>query len=163
MIKYTRNFLFNPAQLQVSNIIGDYDNIQRIVKVFNCKLLVMTIDSVSKESELIGLAEKQQLQYFTKPYDNDYTELSIVVPYASFGDFLKKAISEEPENIIIFDLLDPTTVGEQLQLPHKELVIGGNTDVSITIALDENAMMIYMNKSLIRPQEVYKKIKLLNL
>lgn len=163
MIKYTRNFLFNPAQLQVSNIIGDYDNIQRIVKVFNCKLLVMTIDSVSKESELIGLAEKQQLQYFTKPYDNDYTELSIVVPYASFGDFLKKAISEEPENIIIFDLLDPTTVGEQLQLPHEELVIGGNTDVSITIALDENAMMIYMNKSLIRPQEVYKKIKLLNL
>lgn len=163
MIKYTRNFLFNPAQLQASNIIGDYDNIQRIVKVFNCKLLVMTIDSVSKESELIGLAEKQQLQYFTKPYDNDYTELSIVVPYASFGDFLKKAISEEPENIIIFDLLDPTTVGEQLQLPHEELVIGGNTDVSITIALDENAMMIYMNKSLIRPQEVYKKIKLLNL
>lgn len=163
MIKYTRNFLFNPAQLQVSNIIGDYDNIQRIVKVFNCKLLVMTIGSVSKESELIGLAEKQQLQYFTKPYDNDYTELSIVVPYASFGDFLKKAISEEPENIIIFDLLDPTTVGEQLQLPHEELVIGGNTDVSITIALDENAMMIYMNKSLIRPQEVYKKIKLLNL
>ena len=41
----------------------------------------------------------------------------------------------------------------------KLLVQNGITDVFISIALDENALLICMNKSLIIPQEVFKRLK----
>ena len=71
---------------------------------------------------------------------------------------MDKAIKEKPENIFMLNLLEPAG-NVCLQQPFEELVITGITDVFISIALDENALLICMNKSLVIPQEVFKRLK----
>lgn len=84
--------------------------------------------------------------------------MSVVVPCHLFEVFLDKAIKENPENIFMLNLLEPAG-NVCLQQPFEELVITGITDVFISIALDENALLICMNKSLVIPQEVFKRLK----
>ena len=73
--------------------------------------------------------------------------------------FLDKAIKENPENIFMFNFLEPAGNVICLQRSFEELVTTGITDVFISIALDENALLICVNKSLIIPQEVFKRLK----
>ncbi len=103
----------------------------------------------------------QGLKYFANPRSVGYLELSAVVSYPLFEDFLDKAIKENPENIFVFNLIDPANSAMCLQRSFEELVATGITDVFISIALDENALLICMNKSLIVPQELFKKLKAL--
>ena len=74
---------------------------------------------------------------------------------------MDKAIKENPENIFVFNLLDPASSVICLQRSFEELVTTGIADVFISIALDENALLICVNKSLIIPQEVFKRLKAL--
>jgi hypothetical protein len=78
-----------------------------------------------------------------------------------FEGILEKAISEDPENIFVFNLLDSTNWDIQLQHSFEELVATGITNLFISISLDENALLISVNKFLIQPQELYRKIKAL--
>ena len=119
----------------------------------------MTIDSVTEGSLLLTSVKEQGLKYFARPRSAGYVEISAVVPYNLFEDFLDKAIKENPENIFLLNLLDPSNSVICLQRSFEELVIAGITDVFISISLDENALLICMNKSLILPQESFKKLK----
>ena len=92
----------------------------------------------------------------------EYVKISVVIPYSLLNDFLNKAIHEEPENIFVFHLRDPANSVMCLQYSYEELVVTGIVDVFVSIALDENVLLVCMNKSLISPQEVYMKIKALH-
>ena len=85
----------------------------------------------------------------------------MVVPYPLFENFLDKAIKENPENIFVFNLLDPENSAMCLRWPFEKLVTTGITDVFISISLDENAVLICVNKSLILPKELFKRLKAL--
>ena len=129
--------------------------------MFEFKWIVVTIDSVTEGSSLLTLVKDQRLKYFERPRSAGYVEISAVVPYLLFEDFLDKAIKENPENIFVFNLLDPASSVICLQRSFEELVTKGITDVFISISLDENALLICMNKSLILPQELFKRLKAL--
>ena len=129
--------------------------------MFEFKWIVVTIDSVTEGSSLLTLVKDQGLKYFERPRSAGYVEISAVVPYLLFEDFLDKAIKENPENIFVFNLLDPASSVICLQRSFEELVTKGITDVFISISLDENALLICMNKSLIPPQELFKRLKAL--
>ena len=101
------------------------------------------------------------LKYFVRPCSAKYLEISTVILYTAFKDFLNKAMNEEPENIFVFSLCDPANSAMCLQHPYEELVIAGIIDVFISISFDENTLLICMNKSLVSPQDVYAKIKAL--
>ena len=159
MIKFTKNLLLNPAEIRISGIRCSFNNIVKISTVFDFKWIAVTIDSVTEESSLLEFVKDQGLKYFAKPRSAGYVELSVVVPYLLFDIFLDKAIKEYPENIFVFNLLDPANDVLCLQQSFKELVTTGITDVFISIALDENALLICVNKSLIIPQEVFKRLK----
>ncbi len=159
MIKFTNSFIFNPEEIWISGIKCSFNNIMKVSAVFDFKWIAVTIDSVKEGSSLLTLMEDQGLKYFAKPRSAGYVELSVVVPYLLFDIFLDKAIKEYPENIFVFNLLDPANDVLCLQQSFKELVTTGITDVFISIALDENALLICMNKSLILPQEVFKRLK----
>ena len=137
MIKFTKNLLFNPAEICISGIRCNFDNIAKISTIFDFKWTEVTIDSVKEGSSLLEF---------------------VVVPCPLFEVFLDKAIKENPENIFMLNLLEPAG-NVCLQQPFEELVITGITDVFISIALDENALLICMNKSLVIPQEVFKRLK----
>lgn len=161
MIKISKNLLLNPAQIWVSGIKRNFKNIVKIANILDCKWIVVTIDSLTKDSSLLVLVKKQGLKCFLKKHSANYIEVSVIIPYFLFEDLLEKAISEDPENIFVFNLLDPTKWDIHLQYSFEELVATGITNVFISISLDENALLIYVNKSLIQPQELYRNIKAL--
>lgn len=160
MIRITKNILFNPAQIWVSGIKCNLKNIEKIAGIFDCKWIVMTIDSLSGDSSLLSFMKSQGLKHFLKQHSSDH-EVSVVIPYSLFDDVLEKALCEDPENIFVFNLLEPTNWSIHLQYSFEELVANGFTNVFISISLDENALLISVNKFLVEPQELYRKIKAL--
>lgn len=161
MIKFTKNLLFNPAKIWISGINCSFNNIVKIFTVFDFKWIVVTVDSVTEVSPLLTLVKDQGLKYFARPCSDGYVEISVVVPYPLFENFLDKAIKENPENIFVFNLLDPENSAMCLRWPFEKLVTTGITDVFISISLDENAVLICVNKSLILPKELFKRLKAL--
>ena len=107
------------------------------------------------------LIKDQGSEYFVRPRSAEYAEVSAVIPRSLSEAFLNKAISENPENIFVFSLLDPANSAMCLQRSYEELVIAGIVDVFISISLDENALLICMNKSLVSARDMYAKIKAL--
>ena len=159
MIKFTKNLLFNPAEICITGIRCNFNNIAKISTIFDFKWTEVTIDSVEEGSSLLEFVKVKGLKYFIRHHSSGNIEMSVVVPYPLFEVFLDKAIKENPENIFVFNLLDPANDVLCLQRSFKELVTTGITDVFISISLDENALLICMNKSLILPQEVFKRLK----
>ena len=159
VIKFTKKFLLNPAEIRISGIRCSFNNIVKISTVFDFKWIAVKIDSVTEGSSLLEFVKDQGLKYLASPRSSGYAEISAVVPYPLFEDFLDKAIKEDPENIFMFNFLEPAGSVICLQRSFEELVTTGITDVFISIALDENALLICMNKSLIIPQEVFKRLK----
>ena len=161
MVKISKNLLLNPAQIMLSGIKCNFKNIAKIVNVLDCKWIVVTIDSLTKDSSLLALVKKQGMKCFLKQHSANYIEVSVIIPYSLFEDVLEKAISENPENIFMSILLDPTNWDIHLQHSFEELVATGITNVFLSISLDENALLISANKSLVQPKELYRKIKAL--
>lgn len=161
MIRFSKILFTNPAKIWLSGIECSYDNLIKIANIFECKWIALTIDSLPKKSRLLKFVKEQGLDYIVKQHSTNYMEASVVVPYNLFNYVLEIAICEDPENIFIFNLLDPTNWNEQLQRPYEELVATGYTDVFISISLNENALLISVNKSLLQSREVYKKIRAL--
>lgn len=159
MIRFSKQLWLNPAKIWISGIRCSFNNIVKISTVFDFKWVAVTIDSVAEGSSLLEFVKDQGLKYCASPRSGGYAEISAVVPYPLFEDFLDKAINEEPENIFMFNFLEPADGVICLQRSFEELVTTGITDVFISIALDENALLICMNKSLLIPQEVFKRLK----
>lgn len=161
MIRISKNFLLNPAQIRITGIKCNFKNIAKIANVLECKWIAVTIDSLTKDSPLLSFVKKQGMKYFLKQHSTNYIEVSVAIPYSSFECILEKAISEYPENIFVFNLLDSTNWNIQLQHSFEELVATGITDFFISISLSENALLISVNKFLVQSQELYRKIKAL--
>ena len=158
MIKFTKNLLLNPAEIRISDIRFSFDNIVKISAVFDFKWIAVTIDSVAEGSSLLEFVKDQGLKYFAISRSSGNAEISAVVPYPLFEEFLDNAIKENPENIFIFNFLEPVGSGICLQRSFEELVATGIIDVFISIALDENALLICVNRSLVIPQEVFGRL-----
>ena len=161
MIKFTKNLLLNPAEIRISNINCSFNNIVKIASLFDFKWIIVTIDSVTEDSLLLTLVKNQGLKFFVKPRSPGLVEISTVAPYTLFSTFLDGAIKENPENIFVYNLLNPSNIVMCLQRPFEELVIAGIADVFISISFDENALLICANKTLISAQELFKKLRAL--
>lgn len=161
MKRLSKRFLLNPAKIRVSGIECSFNNIVKILDALNCKLTLVTFDSITKDSSLLTLIKDWGLKCFVKSRSAEYAEISAAVPDTLLKDFLNKAIGEDPENIFVFSLPDPANSAMCIQHSYEELVNTGIVDVYISISLDENAILICMNKSLISPQDVYMKIRAL--
>ncbi len=161
MISFTKSFLTNLSCMWISGVKCSYDNIIRISNIFNYKWIAITIDSIKEKSLLMTSIKTQGLEYLVKQHENDYAEISAVIPFALFDDILKRAICEYPENIFVLFLLDPTSWNIHTQCSFAELVATGIVNAYISISLDENAILISVNKRFHSPQEIYRKIKAL--
>lgn len=162
MIKFSKNLLLNPATIRVSGLDCSVNNIVKIVDVFHCKEMVVTVDSVTEESSLLVFMKTQGLKYFERSRSAKHAEISSIIPSSLFRAFLDKAIYEAPENIFVFSLRDPANTVMCLRHSYEELVTTGIVDVFISISFDENALLICMNKSQVPLRDVYPKIKALH-
>lgn len=161
MIRFSKILFLNPARIGISGVKCSYDNIIKIANIFDWKCIVLTIDSVTEESPLLKFIKNHKLKYSVKKRSTNYMEISVVVPHDLFNCVLEEAISEDPENIFVFNLLDCTNWDIHLQCSFEDLVATGITNAFISISLDENALLISVNKFLIQPQKLYRKIKTL--
>ena len=64
MIKFTKNLLFNPAEICISGIRCNFDNIAKISTIFDFKWTEVTIDSVKEGSSLLEFVKVQGLKNF---------------------------------------------------------------------------------------------------
>lgn len=163
MIRFSKNLFLNPARIWIDNVKCSYDNIIKIVSIFEWKWIVLTVDSVTEESSLLKFVKNQKLEYFVKHSSTDYIEISVMVPHDLFDCILEKAISEDPENIFVFNLLERSNRDIHLQCSFEDPVASGIANVFISISFDESALLISMNKFLIQPQKLYREIKALRL
>ena len=161
MIKLSKLLFLNPARIWISDIKCNTNNLSKIASVFEFKWIVVTIDSLKEDSSLLTSIKLQGLECWIRHRSADYVEISAIIPYPLFENFLDKAINEDPENIFIFNLLDPINNVMCLQRSFERLVATGIADVFMSISLDENALLICMNKFLCSPQKVFRKIKAL--
>ena len=63
MIKFSKNLLLNPVTIRVSGLDCSENNIIKIVDLFHCKEMVVTLDSVTEESSLLAFIKAQGLKY----------------------------------------------------------------------------------------------------
>ncbi len=82
MIRISKNILLNPAQIWVFGIKCNFKNIAKIANILDCKWIVVTIDSLTKDSSLLALVKNQGLKYFLKQHSSNYIECSAVMPYS---------------------------------------------------------------------------------
>ena len=163
MIRYGKIFFLNPAEIWISDMKCNLSYIVKIINVFDCKWILMTIDSVTGDSSFLTAIKNQGVRYIASPLGSNHFEISVVLQYTLFENVLDKAMNENPENIFVYSLLELKECNMCLQYSFEELIIKGIADVCISISLDKNAMMIYMSKFLIPIREVFKKIKALRL
>lgn len=161
MMHFSKILFLNSTEIRISGIPCSFKNIAKIFTVFALKWIVATIDSVTEESSLRTFVKDQGLECFERSSSAGSVEVSAVVPYPFFADFFDKAIQENPENIFVVNLLAPASDVLCSRRPFEELVKQGIADVSISILLDENAVLICMNKSLMLPRELFKRLKAL--
>lgn len=107
MIKFTKNLLFNPAEICITGIRCNFNNIAKISTIFDFKWTEVTIDSVKEGSSLLEFVKVQGLKYFIRHHSSGNIEMSVVGPCHLFEVFLDKAIKENPENIFMLNLLEP--------------------------------------------------------
>jgi len=106
VIKFTKNLLFNPAEICISGIRCNFNNIAKISTIFDFKWTEVTIDSVKEGSSLLEFVKVQGLKYFIRHHSSGNIEMSVVVPCHLFEVFLDKAIKENPENIFMLIYLN---------------------------------------------------------
>ena len=94
----------NPAQIWIFGIQCSPDNIIKIADAFNNKWIIVTIDSVTEESSLLTFIKDQDINYVVKQHSDNNIEISIAISYDLFETVLRKADSENPENIFVYDL-----------------------------------------------------------
>lgn len=159
MIRFSKNFLTNPAQIWIYGIQCSPDNIIKIADSFKNKWMIVTIDSVTKESSLLKYIKDQGINYVVKQHSDNNIELSIAILYDMLEAVLKKADCENPENIFIFDLPNLTNWSEYLQYSFEKLVSTGVANMFLSVDLDENAMLLTLDKHVLSLQELYRRIK----
>lgn len=159
MIRFSKNFLTNPAQIWIYGIQCNPDNIIKIADSFKNKWMIVTIDSVTEESSLLKFVKDQGINYAVKQHPDNNIELSIAILYDMLEAVLKKADCENSEYIFIFDLPNLTNWSEYLPYSFEELVSTGVANMFLSVDLDENAMLLTLDKHVLSPQELYRRIK----
>ena len=99
-------YLINPAEICISGIRCNFNNIAKISTIFDFKWTEVTIDSVKEGSSLLEFVKVQGLKYFIRHHSSGNIEMSVVVPCHLFEVFLDKAIKENPENIFMLIYLN---------------------------------------------------------
>lgn len=159
MIRLSKLFFTNPAKIWICGAKCNLNNIIKISGLFEYKWVVMTIDSISKESSLFVFIRDHGFEYYIKQSSVNYIEVSVALPYSLLEIFLEKVLCEEPENIFILNLLKPVAMDILNQQNFEKFVVSGVADVFTAFNLDNNTMSISVNKHLIKTKEVYKQIK----
>lgn len=100
------------------------------------------------------------LKFIIKQCSDNYVVLSVIVPCSLLNSILKMAINEKADDICIFNLFDLTTWDIYLHNTSiNYLASKGVTDVVVFVAFDARTLIINANKSLVRPKEMYEKVK----
>lgn len=160
MIKYSKCFLVDPAQINIHNIYCGGDNIAKVADIFDFKQVIMQIPDLPVDSSLIAFVKEKGLKYFIEPNSMDDVCLSVVVHYSLFKVILEKVVNEEPNCMWICNLKNLTTWDAYLQnQSFSNLIEKGIIDVTLFVWFDEFEFGINVRKTFIQPKDLYKKIK----
>lgn len=162
MIRISKRFWPSPAEINVSGLSCSAGNLIKILNILSCKWSMVTVDSVAEESRTLAFIRNQGLKYFANSRSAESVEVSAIIPHAFLEPFLDVTVDEYPENLFVCGLPDAASGALCLQHSYVELVATGWVALFLSVSLDENALLLYMNPSLTAPQEVYAKIKALH-
>lgn len=159
MAKISKLLLFNPISILIKDIDCNFENIVKVMNIFEFKQIVMRIIFLQKDSSLIVFIKNKGLKFIIKQCSDNYVVVFVIVPYSLFNNILKMAINEKADDICIFNLFDLTTWDiYQHNTSINYLVSKGVTDVALFVVFDARTLIINANKSLVRPKEMCEKV-----
>ena len=163
MKRISKILLFNPAEIIIWGIQCNYNNLAKVLGVFDYERMIMIIESVEYDSSLLAFIVNKKIYYDLKPRGNNEYDVSVVLNRGLFSDLLEEVIREYPENVVTLCFPDAAKVNFPLPNSPEELVRSGIANSAVFISFDENALRISVNKNLVQPKELYRKIKALRL
>ena len=162
MIKITKQLLLNPASIWISGVKCSVSNIVKVSSILDWEWILLTLTSLPKESILPEFFSDHGLKYHIEQL-SDNIEIHTVIPYSLLEKVLEKAISEDPEDIVMVGMHGAPRVKMPQRPSYEELVTSGVIAAYISVSMDENAMLICANKSLMQTRNLYKNIKTIRL
>ena len=159
MIKYSKILFTNPAHITISGIEICYENLFKIINIFNLKQAVVEIDSLSANAPLLAYIEGQGLCCNRTTIKNKSVEICVRVQGSLLNQFLRLAIEEDPEYIFIYDLCEDEDLFNPRQYSLEHFVECGIISVLVAVAFDKNTVEVSMNKFQRSPKESIKLLK----
>lgn len=159
MPKISKMYSPNWTQVYMSNTDCDYNNITRVIELFNFTHVVISIDSVSSDSEIFKLSDELGLERIINPTSEESFELSVSVPMDLLNRILEKAIAEDPENIFITHAVDPMVWKQHVRIHPSTLLSKSITDVFIGVERDKQIISISTAKDIYTPRDLIKALK----
>ena len=141
------NFCFKTwFQISVKNVRCSYENLKKLTNLFTSEHIVLVADDIINDSSLFEFLKNNDLEYvFLRQYIRN-VEVAVKVPIDFANYVLKEIISNNPENIFVFDLKDNEKWKDTLECTKETIVSRGNASIFVTIAGDENSILLIANK-----------------
>ena len=159
MIKYSKILFTNPAHITISGIEICYENLFKIINIFNLKQAVVEIDSLSADARLLAYIVEQGLCCNRTTISNDSVEICVRVQGSLLNQFLRLAIEEGPEYIFIYDLCEDEGLFNPRHHSLEHFVECGIISVLVAVAFDKSTVEVSMNKFQRSPKEIIKMLR----
>ena len=146
-------------QISAKNVRCSYENLKKLTNLFTSKHIVLVGDDININSSLFEFFKTNNFEYvFLRQYIRN-VEVAVKVPI-DFADYvLKEFISNNPENIFVFDLKDNEKWKDTLECTKETIVNKGNASIFVTVACDEKSLLLTANKEGYDFKTVYSYLK----
>ena len=154
------NFCFKTwFQISAKNVRCRYENLKKLTNLFTSEHIVLIADDIKIDSSLFEFLKNNNLEYvFLRQYIRN-VEVEVKVPIDFANYVLKEIISNNPENIFVFDLKENEKWKDKLQCTKETIVSRGNANIFVTIACDKNSILLIANKDGYDFKTVYSYLK----
>lgn len=154
------NFCFKTwFQISAKNARCSYENLKKLTNLFTSEHIMLIADDIKIDSSLFEFLKNKNLEYvFLRQYIRD-VEVAVKVPIDFANYVIKEIISNNPENIFVFDLKDNEKWKDALEYTKETIVSKGIASIFVTVACDENSILLTANKKRYNFKMVYSYLK----
>ena len=154
MIKVRKNFnIGGNTEVLIRGIPCKYDNVIKIIRLFDFKMPIIRIYSLDFKSELV-----KKIRYYSNRFEiENYattTTLTAIIPIDKLHEVVRIAIKEEAESLLIFNCLQNVVENNNIE----EYMCDKN-NTFIDIECDKNEIFIHVEKKVYTEKELIGLIK----
>jgi len=158
-IKISKIILQRNVDITIDGINCTFENIKKVIDIFNIKHIILTIDSLSKSSSVFLVLNDLGLNYILSSNNSEIVEATVLVPSELIYLVLEEAIKEDPENLFISNLIDIEIWKDLFTESPQTLLESGYSDLTVIVSRDRQSIFLSFIKTRYNFNDVLNKIK----